>query len=80
MAIGFPTWAMLVPVAFSLCACTSDPSRISDAQVRSADRPECQLSAMRGKVEPASGTESATDPCGNNGTFPIITGADLRGQ
>ncbi len=64
----------------STAGCASDPSRIADTQVRSADRPECQLSAARGKEEGVSGTETRFDPCGTSGTFPIITNEDLDGS
>jgi len=78
MASHSRTWVLTFCVAVGICACTSDPARVTDAQVRSADRPECQSSAVRGKVEPASGTETASDPCGNSGTVPILTSDDLR--
>lgn len=78
MASRSITWILPLCIAAGVCACTSDPTRITDTQVRSGDRPECQLSAMHDKVPLASGTETATDPCGNLGTFPVLTSDDLR--
>ena len=63
--------ALLATLAAGGCA--SDPARVTDVQVRSGDRPECQLSWRRGPTGGPSGTESQYDPCGNIGTFPILT-------
>ena len=74
---SFPILAVVMAALAGLASgCASDPSRIADTQVRSADRPECQLSAVRGKAEGASGTETRHDPCGTLGTFPVITTDD----
>jgi hypothetical protein len=80
MTFRLVTWVLPTCIAVGLCGCASDPTRITDTQVRSGDRPECQSSAARGNVPLASGTETASDPCGNSGTVPILTGDDLRGH
>ncbi|MDQ2988037.1 MAG: hypothetical protein M3R60_02915 [Pseudomonadota bacterium] len=49
-----------------------------DTQVRSGDRPECQTREGRSAGNPASGVETAADPCGNLGTVPIITSDDVK--
>lgn len=76
-------FAFLVAATAALAAggCASDLTRITDVQVRSSDRPECQLSWMRGRgASGASGTETRYDPCGNNGTFPILTSERVGGH
>lgn len=61
-----------------LAACSSEPPRLMDTQVRSGDRPECQTREGRSAGNPASGVETATDPCGNLGTVPIISSDNVK--
>jgi hypothetical protein len=61
-----------------LAACSSDSQRLMDTQVRSGDRPECQTREGRSAGNPASGVETAADPCGNLGTMPVITSDNVK--
>ena len=63
-------------LVIGLAACSSQPLRLMDTQVRSGDRPECQTREGRSAGNPASGVETAADPCGNLGTVPVITSND----
>ena len=70
---------LVAGIVFSgLSACSSQSPRLMDTQVRSGDRPECQTREGRSAGNPASGVETATDPCGNLGTVPIITSDDIK--
>ena len=69
----FPATFAMSTSLISLAACSSEPARLMDTQVRSGDRPECQTREGRSAGNPASGVETASDPCGNLGTVPVIT-------
>jgi hypothetical protein len=73
-----PTTLVVVIMVIGLAACSSEPPRLMDSQVRSGDRPECQTREGRSAGNPASGVETAADPCGNLGTVPIITSDDVK--
>ncbi len=72
------TTLVVVSMVLGLAACSSEPRRLMDTQVRSGDRPECQTREGRSAGNPASGVETAADPCGNLGTVPIITSDDVK--
>jgi hypothetical protein len=73
-----PTTLVVVIMVIGLAACSSEPPRLMDTQVRSGDRPDCQTREGRSAGNPASGVETAADPCGNLGTVPIITSDDVK--
>ncbi len=74
----FPATLVAGILVIGLAACSSEPPRLMDTQVRSGDRPECQTREGRMAGNPASGVETAADPCGNLGTVPIITSDDVK--